>query len=210
MTFRYLRNEEVTPEITAKSREILAAYRHQPWGTSIPFEANGRQFIARIERHFHPIGGAIRPWGEHTGCSVGVEEDTIPPTVPDRKFHLSALSLKRLDGVDTRLVSVVKAAIEITEIDFTVVEGLRSMARQRELFQNHASETMNSRHLTGHAVDLAPWVHNQISWAWGDFNKLAPFILKAAQQLDVPIEWGGNWKPPHMKDGPHWQIPWGK
>lgn len=210
MTLRYLRNDEVSPEITAKAREILAKHRTQPWGTTVPFEAGGKPYVARIERHFHPPGGALHPWGDHTGCSVLIEEDTIPPTVPDRKFQLSALSLKRLEGVDQRLVSVVKLAIQITEVDFTVVEGVRSMARQRILYAEHKTETLNSRHITGHAVDLAPWVHNQISWAWGDFNRLAPFILKAARDLDIPIEWGGNWTPPHMKDGPHWQIPWGK
>jgi peptidoglycan L-alanyl-D-glutamate endopeptidase CwlK len=113
--------------------------------------------------------------------------------VKKKKFVLSRLSLSRLEGVHPDLVKVVKRAIEITEVDFRVSEGLRTKARQAELVKSGASQTQNSRHLTGHAVDL-------------DY-KIADAVKQAAKELNVPIEWGGDWKT--FKDGPHFQLPWG-
>lgn len=78
-------------------------------------------------------------------------------------FSLGARSLLRLQGVHPSLVRVVKRAIRITPVDFTVLEGVRSRERQAELVRIGASKTMNSRHLTGHAVDLAPWVGGKSS-----------------------------------------------
>lgn len=120
-------------------------------------------------------------------------------------FGLSSKSLKRLEGVHPDLVKVVKRAIEITPIDFVVIEGLRTKERQHYLVAKGASKTMNSYHLTGHAVDIAPLVDGQASWDWKYYNQLAPAIKQAAKELGVDITWGGDWQ--KFKDGPHWQIP---
>jgi peptidoglycan L-alanyl-D-glutamate endopeptidase CwlK len=120
-------------------------------------------------------------------------------------FGLSSKSLKRLGGVHPDLVKVVKRAIEITPIDFVVIEGLRTKERQHYLVAKGASKTMNSYHLTGHAVDIAPLVDGQASWDWKYYNQLAPAIKQAAKELGVDITWGGDWQ--KFKDGPHWQIP---
>lgn len=69
-TLRRLTNAEVTPEISAEAVRILRAYRDQPYGFEVPFVANGREYVGRIERHYHPPGGAARPWGHHKGVSV--------------------------------------------------------------------------------------------------------------------------------------------
>ena len=106
-------------------------------------------------------------------------------------YYLSEKSLSKLQGVHPDLVAVVKRAIEITEQDFLVLEGVRSVDRQRVLYNSGKSQTMNSRHLTGHAVDLAPW---PVSWDWKKFYPIADAMRKAAQQVDVPLRWGGNWK----------------
>lgn len=121
-------------------------------------------------------------------------------------FKLGELSLNRLRGVHPDLVRVAKRAIEITDIDFTVLEGLRTLDRQRQLVAKGASKTLNSRHLTGHAVDLAPVIDGKVSWDWPLYHKLAKAVKQAARELGVPIEWGGDWK--SFKDGPHWQLPW--
>lgn len=121
-------------------------------------------------------------------------------------FSLSKRSIERLEGVQPHLKSVISHAIRITPIDFTVLEGIRSIERQRELFDRGATTTMNSRHLTGHAVDIAPHVNGEISWHWPDYHKLAEVIKQAALDQAVKIEWGGDWK--SFKDGPHWQLPW--
>jgi peptidoglycan L-alanyl-D-glutamate endopeptidase CwlK len=64
---------------------------------------------------------------------------------------------------------------------------------------------MNSRHLTGHAVDLAAVVGTEVRWDWPLYDKLSGFMKAAAKELNIPIEWGGDWK---FKDGPHFQLPW--
>lgn len=120
-------------------------------------------------------------------------------------YKLGARSKQRLKGVHDDLVKVVERAIEITTVDFTVLEGLRDPERQKTLMESGASQTLNSRHITGHAVDLGAWVDNQVDWSWPLYYKIAAAMKEAAKQVDVPIEWGGDWK---MKDGPHWQLPW--
>lgn len=121
-------------------------------------------------------------------------------------FRLSQRSIDRLNGVHPDLVSVVKLAIERSDVDFMVTEGLRSKERQKELVAAGASKTMNSRHITGHAVDLAAYV-NGIRWDWPLYEKIAKAMKQAAYELNIKIEWGGDWK--SFKDGPHFQIPWG-
>lgn len=121
-------------------------------------------------------------------------------------YVLGSKSLKNLVGVDERLVSVVKRAVELTEVDFSVIEGLRTKKRQAQLVAAGASKTMNSRHLTGHAVDLAPYVSGRIRWDWPLFYPIAEAMKRAAQELGVPIRWGGDWVT--FKDGPHFELPW--
>jgi peptidoglycan L-alanyl-D-glutamate endopeptidase CwlK len=116
-------------------------------------------------------------------------------------YKLGTRSLQNLSGVHPDLVSVVKRAIEITKQDFTVIEGMRDINRQRQLVKSGASTTMNSRHLTGHAVDIAPW---PISWEWEDFYPIEEAMKLAADELGIDLEWGGDWK--SFRDGPHWQL----
>jgi peptidoglycan L-alanyl-D-glutamate endopeptidase CwlK len=116
-------------------------------------------------------------------------------------YQLGTRSRQRLSGVHPDLVAVVKRAIQITEQDFAVLEGIRNINRQRDLFKAGKSTTMNSRHLTGHAVDLAPW---PISWEWEGFYPIADAMKQAAEELGVDLEWGGDWK--SFPDGPHFQL----
>lgn len=125
--------------------------------------------------------------------------------LPKSGFQLGAASLQRLAGVHPDLIRVVKRAIEITPIDFTVLEGLRSRERQRQLVAKGASKTMNSRHLNGHAVDIAPLVNGKVSWDWQYYHPLAAAVKQAAREVGVVVEWGGDWT--RFKDGPHWQLP---
>lgn len=129
-------------------------------------------------------------------------------------YTLGSKSRSRLRGVHTDLVKVVERAIEITEQDFSVGEGLRSEVRQRELVAKGKSTTMNSRHLTGHAVDLLPYPFNgdvdedgvpNIE-DWDQYYPIADAMKQAANELGVSLEWGGDWK--SFKDGPHFQLSW--
>lgn len=119
---------------------------------------------------------------------------------------LGARSLSRLEGVHPDLVRVVKRAAATSDLDFTVLEGLRTLDRQRQLFAQKATKTMNSRHLTGHAVDLAPMLDGKVSWDWPLYHRLAKTVKAAAAAEKVPITWGGDWRT--FKDGPHWELPW--
>lgn len=121
-------------------------------------------------------------------------------------FKLSQKSLDRLSGVHPDLVAVVKRAIEITEVDFAVLEGVRSKARQEQLIKAGASQTMRSRHLTGHAVDLGAYVNGSVRWDWPLYDKIALAMKAAALELQVALEWGGDWRT--FKDGPHFQLTW--
>ncbi len=119
---------------------------------------------------------------------------------------LGTRSLSRLEGVHPDLVRVVKRAAAMSSIDFTVLEGLRTIERQKQLFAQRATTTMKSRHLDGHAVDLAPMIGGEVRWDWPLYHQLEPIVKAAAAHERIAIEWGGDWKT--FKDGPHWQLPW--
>lgn len=118
-------------------------------------------------------------------------------------YLLGNKSLQTLEGVHPDLVAVVKLAISLTEQDFSVGEGIRSVERQKTLVAAGKSTTMNSRHITGHAVDLFPY---PVSWDWKYFHPIADAMKQAAKQLDVELTWGGDWK--NFPDGPHFQLAW--
>lgn len=134
------------------------------------------------------------------------------------RHKLSKRSLRRLQGVHPDLVRVVKRASTILRykddrVDFSVGEGVRTLARQKELYAKRASQTMNSRHLVSpngfsHAVDLVALVGGQVTWSWEPYFDIAEAMKQAALELNIPIEWGGDWK--SFRDGPHFQLPWSR
>lgn len=119
-------------------------------------------------------------------------------------FRLSQRSRAALQGVHPDLVAVVEAAIELTPVDFMVTEGLRTAARQAELVRAGASRTLNSRHLTGHAIDVAAWVDGQVRWDWPLYPRIAEAFKAAAKGRGIPLIWGGDW--PRLRDGPHFEL----
>lgn len=123
-------------------------------------------------------------------------------------YVLGTRSQQKLYGVHLDLQRVVVRALGISEIDFTVTEGVRTLARQKKLMAAGATRTLNSRHITGHAVDLAAMIGSTVRWDWPLYTKLAIAMKTAAKDLGVPIEWGGDWK--SFKDGPHFQLPFSK
>ena len=113
-------------------------------------------------------------------------------------------SLKKLDGIHPDLRKVVVLASKISPIDFVITEGVRSMGRQRELVAAGASQTFNSRHLTGHAIDFAPMIGGEVTWKWPPFQAIARAFKEASIDLSIPIIWGGDWR--DFKDGPHIEL----
>ena len=117
---------------------------------------------------------------------------------------LTPRDMQRLSGVHPDLVRVISRAR--ASADFVVTEGLRSTERQRQLVAAGASQTMASRHLTGHAVDLAALVGGVVRWDWPLYDRLAQAVKKAAAEEEVAIVWGGDW--PKFRDGPHFELEW--
>lgn len=136
-------------------------------------------------------------------------------------YALGITSRLRLRGVHDDLVKVVQRAIRLTEVDFTVLEGVRSRQRQAELVKSGASKTMNSRHLTGHAVDLGALLNGSVRWDWELYLKIADAMKAASEELDIPVRWGGTWDllynasspisssilSNRFPDGPHYELP---
>ncbi len=126
-------------------------------------------------------------------------------------MKLSVKDEQRLKRAHPDLAKVVRRAAEITTVPFIILESDRTLAQQRANVAKGVSQTMKSRHLISsdgmvRAVDIAPLVGTQASFAWPLYYKLAPIMKQAAKDVKVPIEWGGDWK--SFKDGPHWQLPW--
>ena len=107
-------------------------------------------------------------------------------------FSLSQKSQIKLRLVHPDMQRVVDAAIKVSTVDFAVIEGLRTMDRQRELVAAGASQTMDSRHLYGLAVDLAAIVGGKVTWQPKVYNQIADAMLGSAAKLHIPIVWGGS------------------
>ena len=108
-------------------------------------------------------------------------------------FKLSKRSHDRLFGVDPRLVAVVNSAIGITKVDFGVTEGLRTRDTQEAYVKVGKSQTMDSKHLTGHAVDLVAFVNGAVSWELNLYDDIAEAMRIAAKEHDLPLRWGAAW-----------------
>jgi peptidoglycan L-alanyl-D-glutamate endopeptidase CwlK len=119
-------------------------------------------------------------------------------------FALSQRSKDRLKGVHPDLVKVIEEAIKESPLDFSISEGLRTKERQKVLFDSGKSQTMNSRHITGHAVDIAVFVDGEISWKAEHFIPVINHIKAIAKGFDIPIVSGGDWV--SFKDYPHLEL----
>lgn len=108
-------------------------------------------------------------------------------------FRLGAKSEDNLIGVDERLVRCVRRAIVVTTVDFGVFEGLRDVERQRKLVADGVSRTMNSKHLTGHAVDLVPYIGGRLQWQMPACIQVAIAMREAATAFGVTLTWGACW-----------------
>ena len=119
-------------------------------------------------------------------------------------FSFGNRSKERLKGVHPDLVKVLEEAIKESPLDFSITEGLRTRERQQELFSAGKSQTMNSRHLTGKAADIAVLVDGQVTWDFPKYQIVADHIKKVAKELGIDIVWGGDWQ--SFKDGPHFEL----
>ena len=82
-------------------------------------------------------------------------------------YFLSKRSYGNLEKVDKRLFDVVETAIQLTTVDFGVIQGLRTIEEQEALVAKGASKTMKSKHLKGLAVDLMAFIGSRGSCSGG-------------------------------------------
>lgn len=126
-------------------------------------------------------------------------------------FKFSQRSLNNLKGVHPDLVKVATKALEYSAVDFVVTEGVRTIERQKQLVAQGKSKTMNSRHITGHAIDIVP-VSGSGALLWNQCPDVAQAMFEAAKELGIPIRWGGDWdmdgdsKDEKFYDGPHFEL----
>jgi len=133
-------------------------------------------------------------------------------------FSLSNRSLSNLKQCHPQLCIVVTRAIQISQVDFIVGAGIRSIEEQRENVRKGVSKTMDSKHLPqedgmSHAVDLWPWMNGEIPWdEFSAFRRVSDAMLQAAKELDVDLRWGGDWDSDgdssdhQFLDGPHFEL----
>ena len=112
-------------------------------------------------------------------------------------FKLSSRSTANLDKVDSNLVAIVRMAILETKVDFGVICWLRTIEEQKVLVDKGVSQTMDSKHISGNAVDLMAYVGSRASWELNLYDDIADSMKKASKLVDVPIRWGAAW---HIKD----------
>ena len=108
-------------------------------------------------------------------------------------FKFSTRSQEKLIGVDSELKEIVSLAITYTKIDFGVIEGIRTVAQQKALVESGASQTMDSKHLKGRAVDLMAYVNGRGCWELNVYDEIADAMKRAAIEIDVAVRWGAAW-----------------
>jgi len=106
--------------------------------------------------------------------------------------------------VNSELVRLARRALEVSNVDFGVTEGVRTKERQRQLVAQGASQTNNSRHLTGDAIDVVAYACGAITWEWKYYEQIAIAFKRASAELGIPVKWGGDWKT--LKDGVHFEL----
>lgn len=122
-------------------------------------------------------------------------------------FKFSKRSYERMKDVHPDLIKVAELALKYSTIDFGISEGLRSLETQKEYVKRGVSKTMNSRHLTGHAIDVYAYIGGSARWEWPLYEEINRAFERAADELKIDITWGGDWTT--FRDGPHYQLSWG-
>ena len=112
-------------------------------------------------------------------------------------YKLGKGSVSKLEGIDERMIAVVKYAISVTKQDFSVICGMRTIEEQKILVAKGASQTMKSKHIDGLAVDLMAYV-NGGRWELNLYDEIADAMSEAAREIDVPIVWGAAWSVPNI------------
>lgn len=127
------------------------------------------------------------------------------------KYQFSRQSIERLKEVHPVLVAICWRALSLSEYDFGISQGKRTRAEQARMVEQGKSQTMDSKHLTGHAIDFAVY-DPELTWDFDKYREVAHAFYTAAAEYDVTIRWGGDWDSDgyshdhSLVDGPHIEI----
>ena len=122
-------------------------------------------------------------------------------------FRLSQRSLDRLDGVHPDMAAVVERAIQLTDVDFGVTQGVRTLDEQKANVAAGRSQTMRSKHLLqddgfSHAVDVVAYVGSDVSWELNLYDNICDAFKKAAEEIGCSIKWGAAWSEGDIRSYP--------
>ena len=118
--------------------------------------------------------------------------------------EFSQCSENNLKGIHPDLGMIMRKAIKLSPINFGISEGVRSKKRQLELLAKGKSLSNDSRHITGHAVDIFALPNNILSWEFRHYQEIAKIVLELSKEMSIEIEWGGNWD--DLNDGAHFEL----
>jgi peptidoglycan L-alanyl-D-glutamate endopeptidase CwlK len=155
----------------------------------------GQYFILRLRLVVYQVQWALSPL-------IITGRKSLERIMINHEF--SKTTERNLKGVHKDLSDVMRKALKLSPIDFGISEGLRTQKRQLELLASGKSLTSKSRHLTGHAVDIFAVINGTASWEFKHYQTIATAVFQAARELNVDVEWGGNWT--EIKDGVHFQL----
>ena len=119
-------------------------------------------------------------------------------------YRFSQRSENNLKRVHPDLVKLVRATLAASPLDFGITQGLRTKEEQEKNVAAGKSQTMNSRHLTGHAIDFVVYISKDVNWDFPNFKTVSDVFKAKAKELGIPIVWGGDWTT--LKDGPHIEL----
>lgn len=117
-------------------------------------------------------------------------------------FKFSQRSINNLQFVDKDLVETCYLALDLSTVDFGISEGLRTKSKQKELFDDGKTQTMNSKHLDNPstpdiidswAIDVYAYVNGSVSWEIKHYIQIAEAFRQAGIELNNKIRWGGSW-----------------
>lgn len=118
--------------------------------------------------------------------------------------RFSHRSFEHLTGVRPELVILAYHALILSAVPFQITDGVRTRAEQEKLLAEGKSQTMKSRHLTGHAVDVVAIQDGKVSWDWGLYETIATAFTRASAETGIKCTWGGSWR--GFRDGPHFEL----
>lgn len=116
-----------------------------------------------------------------------------------RGWRFGSRSERELATMDPQLVKVFRRALEISTVDFGVLDGGRTLAEQKQHVKSGASQTLNSKHIGGNAGDVGAFIDGELSWDGGHYLVIATAFAIAADEMGVAIRWGGAWNTPDIR-----------